>query len=61
LTDGFRRIVEQVIQANHAFESDNVYTLEELGLTRDLIREEFAEIFELFQFDLKADAVSHLQ
>jgi hypothetical protein len=61
LTDGFRRIVEQVIQANHAFESDNVYTLEELGLTRDLIREEFAEIFELFHFDLNADAVSHLQ
>ena len=53
--------MEQVIQANHAFESDNVYTLEELGLTRDLIRKEFAEIFELFKFDLKADAVSHLQ
>ncbi len=61
LTEGFRRIVDQVIQANHAFESDNVYTLEELGLTRDLIREEFAEIFDLFQFDRKADAVSHLQ
>lgn len=61
LRAGFRRIVEQVIQANQAFESDNVYTLEELGLTRDLIREEFTEVFDLFQFNRKADAVSLMQ
>jgi len=61
LSDSFRRVVEQVVKANQAFESDNVYTLEELGLTRDLIRQEFAEVFDLFQFNREADAVSVMQ
>jgi hypothetical protein len=51
LSDVFRRVVEQVVKANQAFESDNVYTLEELGLTRQLIVDEFAEVFDLFKFD----------
>lgn len=61
LSDAFRRIVEQVVKANQAFESDNVYTLEELGLTRDLIRKEFAEVFDMFQFSREADTVSVMQ
>ncbi len=61
LLDVFRHTIEQVVKANQAFESDNVYTLDELGLTRDLIRKEFAEVFDLFQFSREADAVSVMQ
>src|SRR3990172_248323 len=55
LSEGFRRVVGEVVRSNQAFESDNVYTLEKLGLTKKQIAEEFHEIFELFKFDLQAD------
>jgi uncharacterized UBP type Zn finger protein len=61
LSDAFRRVVEQVVKANQAFESDNVYTLDELGLSVDLIRKEFAEVFDLFQFDQEVQTVSVMQ
>jgi hypothetical protein len=61
LSDTFRGVVSQVVKANQAFESDNVYTLEELGLTRDLIRQEFSEVFDLFQFNREAETVSVMQ
>jgi hypothetical protein len=61
LSDAFRRVVEQVVKANQAFESDNVYTLEELGLSKELIRKEFAEVFDLFQFDREVQTVSVMQ
>jgi hypothetical protein len=61
LSDAFRRVVEQVVKANQAFESDNVYTLDELGLSVDLIRKEFAEVFDLFQFDREVQTVSVMQ
>lgn len=61
LSEAFRQIVEQVVRANQAFESDNVYTLEKLGLTRQQIAEEFHEVFEIFKFDLQADISSAMQ
>lgn len=61
LSDAFHNVVEKVVKANQAFESDNVYTLEELGLTKELIIKEFAEIFDLFQFERVEVAVSPLQ
>lgn len=51
LSESFRHIVEDIVKANQAFESDNVYTLEELGLTKQMILDEFAEVFDLFRFD----------
>jgi len=61
LSEGFRRVVGEVVRSNQAFESDNVYTLEKLGLTKKQIAEEFHEIFELFKFDLQADIGSVMQ
>lgn len=61
LSAGFRRTIEQVVSANQAFESDNVYTLEELGLSREQISREFDEVFNLFQFNRQADLVSVTQ
>jgi hypothetical protein len=61
LTDTFRQTIKQVVQANHAYESDNVYTLDELGLSRELIEREFREVFEVFQFNRQADIASVMQ
>lgn len=61
LSESFRNIIKQVVRANQAFESDNVYTLEELGLTLPQIVEEFSEIFDLFQFPRSEVAVSPMQ
>lgn len=61
LEEKFRHIVEDVVRANQAFESDNVYTLESLGLTKQKIADEFHEVFELFQFNQQADIASVMQ
>lgn len=61
LGDAFRAMIKQVVQSNQAFETDNVYTLEELGLTKELIINEFAEVFDLFQFARAEVAVSPIQ
>ena len=61
LSESFRNIIKQVVRANQAFESDNVYTLEELGLTLPKIVEEFSEVFDLFQFPRSEVAASPMQ
>lgn len=61
LSAAFSEMVDQVVRANQAFESDNVYTLEKLGLTRQQIADEFHEVFELFKFDRQADIASAMQ
>ncbi|MEX2143510.1 MAG: sulfotransferase [Anaerolineales bacterium] len=61
LADSFRKTIRQVVEANHAYETDNVYTLEELGLSRELIEREFGEVFDLFQFNRQADIASVMQ
>jgi hypothetical protein len=61
VTPAFRDVVHQVVEANHAYESDNVYTYEELGLSRELIAREFHEVFELFGFNREADIASVMQ
>ena len=61
LNDGFRDIIKQVVRANQAFESDNVYTLDELGLTVPQIVEEFSEVFDLFQFAREEVAIAPMQ
>ena len=61
ISEGFHEIIDQVVQSNHAYESDNVYKLEDLGLTRQMIADEFHEVFEIFQFNRQADIASVMQ
>ena len=61
LSEAFGLIVDDAVRSNQAFESDNVYTLEKLGLTKQQIAEEFREVFEMFKFDLQADISSAMQ
>jgi hypothetical protein len=61
LSAAFSEMVDQVVRANQAFESDNVYTLEKLGLTKQQIADEFHEVFELFKFDRQANIASAMQ
>lgn len=61
ISEGFHEIIDQVVQSNHAYESDNVYRLEDLGLTRQMIADEFHEVFEIFQFNRQADIASVMQ
>jgi len=61
LSAAFSQIVDEVVRTNQAFESDNVYTLEKLGLTKQQIAEEFHEVFELFKFDRQANIASAMQ
>jgi hypothetical protein len=61
LNEAFRDTIQQMVRANQAFESDNVYTLDELGLTKQLIIDEFAEVFELFKFPREELAISPMQ
>lgn len=61
ITDNFRDVIHQVVKANHAYESDNVYTYDDLGLSRELIASEFHEVFELFGFNRQADIASVMQ
>ena len=61
LSDAFHHIVEDVMRTNQAYESDNVYTLEDLGLTKKMIAEEFHEVFEMFGFNRQADIASVMQ
>ncbi len=60
-SESFNHIVEDVVRANQAYESDNVYTLEELGLSKQMIVDEFHEVFELFGFNRQADLASVMQ
>lgn len=61
VSDHFHHVIDQVVSAHQAFESDNVYTLEELGLSKEQIAREFAEVFDLFNFNREADLVSVTQ
>src|SRR3990172_10222355 len=61
LSAAFSEMVDQVVRANQAFESDNVYTLEKLGLTKQQIADEFHEVFELFKFDRQTNIASAMQ
>jgi hypothetical protein len=61
LSAAFSEMVDQVVRANQAFESDNVYTLEKLGLTKQQIADEFHEVFDLFKFDRQANIASAMQ
>lgn len=58
LRDGFRSIIHGVMKANQAYESDNKFSLVELGLTEKMIVDEFDEIFKMFRFEPKVDFAS---
>ncbi|KAA3644922.1 MAG: sulfotransferase [Chloroflexi bacterium] len=51
LTGPFRQIIQKTVKDAEGFESDNKYTLEEMGLTPEFIRQEFQEVFDYFKFE----------
>lgn len=61
VSEAFQQVIDQVVAAHQAFESDNVYTLEELDLSREQISREFDEVFDMFHFNREADLVSVMQ
>ena len=54
-TKPFGKIVDRVAESNYSFESDNIYTLNGLGLTNKMISEEFAEVFKAFHFEKQTE------
>ncbi|MBX3048669.1 MAG: sulfotransferase [Anaerolineales bacterium] len=57
LSDAFRVEVEQTVVEHLEFRSDNVYTLEGQGLSSEQIAKEFAEVYQLFQFERHAELI----
>jgi omega-hydroxy-beta-dihydromenaquinone-9 sulfotransferase len=55
---GLEDIVDQAMKETLAFNSDHVYSYEEMGFTREQIVELYADIFERFGFDKRKDALS---
>lgn len=51
----FRAEIKSVVKESENFETDNVYTLEELGLSEDLLASEFSAEMEFFGFEPKLE------
>ena len=52
---GLDHIVDQAVKETLAFNSDHIYSYEEMGFTREQIVEIYADIFERFGFDKRED------
>jgi len=55
---GLEIIVDQAVKETMSFQSDHVYSYEEMGFTREQIIEHFADIFERFNFDKREPFVA---
>lgn len=58
VSEAFHQVVKRVVEANHTYESDNVYTLKQISLSEELIASNFKEVFELFGFKTQVDFAS---
>ena len=57
---GLDDIVDQAVKETLSFNSDHVYSYEEMGFTREQIVDLYADIFERFGFDKREDELSGL-
>lgn len=57
---GLDIIVDQAVKETLSFNSDHVYSYEEMGFTRAQIVELYADVFERFGFDTRAEEMSEL-
>ena len=55
---GLDDIVDQAVKETLSFNSEHVYSYEEMGFTRQQIVEIYADIFERFQFDKRENELS---
>jgi len=57
---GLDEIVDKAVKETLAFRSDHVYSIEEMGFTREQIVEMYADIFERFSFDKREDEMARV-
>ncbi len=50
-------ILREVTSKNSRFKSNHIYSLEEVGLTRELVLQEYGNIFEVFDFEKSKEAI----
>lgn len=55
---GLPIIIDQAVKETLAFRSDHAYSYEEMGFTREMIVELFADIFERFGFDKRENEMA---
>ena len=55
---GIDRIVDEAVKETLSFNSDHIYSYEEMGFTREQIVEIYADIFERFGFDKREDELA---
>lgn len=58
---GLPIIIDQAVKETLAFKSDHAYSYEEMGFTREMIVELFADIFERFGFDKRENEMAGKQ
>jgi len=58
---GLESIVDEAVKETLSFNSDHVYSYEEMGFTREQIIELYPEIFERFGFDKREPLHAHTQ
>ena len=49
--EGVDEILREVTSRNARFKSNHIYSLEEVGLTREFVLREYADVFETFNFE----------
>jgi hypothetical protein len=57
---GLDRIVDEAVKETLTFNSDHVYSYEEMGFTREQIVETYADIFERFGFDRREPGLTEV-
>ena len=57
---GLEGIVDEAVKETLSFNSDHVYSYEEMGFTREQIIEFYPDIFERFGFDKREDELSNI-
>ena len=57
---GLDEIVDKAVKDTMSFNSDHVYSYEEMGFTREQIIELYADIFERFHFDKREDEAARV-
>jgi hypothetical protein len=55
--ESVNEILKEVTSKNAQFKSNHIYSLEEVGLTRELVLQEYGDIFEAFDFEMSTEAI----
>jgi hypothetical protein len=58
---GLEGIVDEAVKETLSFNSDHIYSYEDMGFTREQIIELYADIFERFGFDKREDELSSVK